>query len=159
MVEAACVRLRTGRDHHREFRMPTSIAEEVERPAEGESIVSAAGIRIDAPHQLGDAREPAPPAAVDAPPEESADLLEQLRKQARQLAQHLLARQRETDLREARLNAQHSTLEKEVRSERLWLLERRAELAEQADDLVRRECELQERASRISAAEEFLAHS
>lgn len=142
--------------------MPTSTAEEVDRLAEPELNISAnipvSGIRIDAPHQLGDAPNAAPEAS-DLPPEESADVLEQLRKQARQLAQHLLGRQRETDLREARMNAQQSTLENEIRSERLWLLERRAELAEQADDLVRRECELQERASRVSAAEEFLAHS
>jgi hypothetical protein len=139
--------------------MPTSTAKEADRLAESESIIPASGIRFDAPHRLGDAPNVAPPAASDLPPEESTDVLEQLRKQARQLAQHLLARQRATDLRESRINAQQSALETEIRSERLWLLERRAELAEQADDLVRRECELQERASRVSAAEEFLAHA
>lgn len=135
-------------------------------PATAEQVVSpmpqpgaaVAGIRIDAAHQLGDApAPPAPPAPL--PLEESAAALEQLRKQARQLAQHFQSRQRETDLREARLNSQQAQLENEVRSERLWLLERRAELAEQADDLVRRECDLQERASRVTAAEEFLAHA
>jgi hypothetical protein len=145
--------------HHREFRMATSTAEGVGRLAEHDSSLAASDIRIDAPHQLGDAPDASPlPTASVVPPEEP-DLLEQLRKQAHQLAQHLRIRQREVDQREARLNAQQSTMEKEIRSERLWLLERRAELAELADDLVRRECELQERASRVSAAEEHLAHA
>lgn len=134
--------------------MPATIDEANSRsyPA----VAGVAGIRIDAPHQLGDA-----PAASQSAPllEESADALEQLRKQAHQLAEHFRRQQREADLREARMNARQAQLENELRGERLWLLERRAELAEQADDLVRRECELQERASRVTTAEDFLAHS
>ena len=114
--------------------MPATIDEVTGRSHS--SVAGVAGIRIDAPHQLGDV----PAAPLPPPPlEESADALEQLRKQAHQLAEHFRRLQRDADLREARMNAQQAQLENELRSERLWLLERRSELAEQADDLVRRE--------------------
>ncbi len=142
--------------------MAASIAEQMP-VAESSAPPTLPGIRIDGAHQLGDAPAQPPPPAEPAAEERSLpaedNLLEELRQQARQLARHLTNRQRENDAREARLNAQHAALEKESRSERLWILERRAELAEQADDLLRRECDLQERVSRVTAAEEHLGHA
>ena len=57
MVEAAAVRP-SADVKQREFCMSTTTAEEVDRPAESVSNdLSAPGIRIDAPHHLGDAPE------------------------------------------------------------------------------------------------------
>ena len=106
----------------------------------------AVGTRIDAPHS----REPAR-ADVHQPRRQAADAAvvaealevataqpgageaaEQLRTQAAQLAELLRARQKDLDHREAQLNAQAATLDRDERAARLWLSERMAELEERS---------------------------
>ena len=53
-----------------------------------------------------------------------------LRTQASQLAEHLRARQKELDHREAEINSRAAQLERDARAARLWLDERTAELEE-----------------------------
>jgi hypothetical protein len=69
---------------------------------------------------------PPPPAAID-----SAGLAAELHMQATQLSGYFDNRQAELDRREAEVNARIARLENEERRTRLWLDERRAELAEQ----------------------------
>jgi hypothetical protein len=146
--------------------MRTSLANERRVEVGDAGLAVAQGIRIDGAHVLGDgpASSPAPGPLESVKPAVGAAsddhlIYEQLRTQARQLVGHLASRQRQLDAREAKLNAQWAALENEIRNDRLWLLQRRAELADQAGDLVRRECDLSRRASHVSAAEAFLFHS
>jgi hypothetical protein len=89
--------------------------------------------------------------------------------QAEQLAEHLRARQKELDHREAALNARTAQLEREERAAELWLSERKADLeaqaqeppetvliqeqalARKAEDLVRRQRDLDEAEARLDA--------
>lgn len=83
--------------------------------------------RIDAPHEqavLSSAPQPEAPAAVN---DETTG--EQVRLQALQLANYLRGRQKELDAREAQLNSRIAGFESDFRAARLWLDERRAELA------------------------------
>jgi hypothetical protein len=82
--------------------------------------------------------------------------LEQLQRQAEQLAHFLRERQRELDHREAQLNAELAILETELRKERLCLTERQADLAERARRLDAREREILERLDRLAAADAAL---
>jgi predicted protein tyrosine phosphatase len=95
--------------------------------------------RIDPPHPM--AAVPQSDGAGEASAAEEAELgdageaeaaAEQLRIQASQLAGHLRERQKELDHREAELNARSAELESDLRSARLWLSERIAELQERA---------------------------
>lgn len=132
-------------------------AESSEAPRAENVLVS--GARVDAAHVLGDA----PAAASQAAPETQADLSDAswaafdpaevaqavasqavasqaeleaalLQIQAEQLAQHLALRQADLDRREAQLNARCADFDQELRSARLWLEEKRQELAQQEDE-------------------------
>jgi hypothetical protein len=85
--------------------------------------------RIDPAHQAAAAPSAEPAADAPATPEAEA---EQWRTQANQLAEHLRARQKDLDHREAELNARSAQLESDLRCARLWLSERIAELQERA---------------------------
>jgi hypothetical protein len=109
-------------------------------------------VRIDGPHvQLvepdpSESHTPRPePAFIQAAgqTDPSAPAL-QLRTQAAQLADHLSTRQRELDRREAELNARAAKLEEDMRSARLWLIQRRAELDDREAETTkwRREAEV-----------------
>jgi fused signal recognition particle receptor len=73
-----------------------------------------------------------------------------MRLQAEQLAAHLARQQTTIDHRESELNARVAAMENQVRSARLWLDERHAELAAQAAELARRERELADREGAIT---------
>ena len=108
----------------------------------------AADARIDAAHHVsaadaGDAGRIADPSREDAgldlerivdPSHDSGAAIstasEQVRVQAAQLAEHLQARQKELDHREARLNAWAAELDRDARAARMWLTERVAEFEE-----------------------------
>lgn len=72
---------------------------------------------------------------------------EQLQMQVSQLATHLQERLRETDRREAALNARASQLEADLRTSRLWLREREHEFQEREAELRRQIEDLQDRAA------------
>jgi chromosome segregation ATPase len=81
---------------------------------------------------------------------------EQLRRQAEQLAEYLRARQRELDHREAQLNAQLAQLESDVRTARIWLGEREAEIQEREQSRVALEEEFRKRLARLASADAAL---
>jgi hypothetical protein len=98
---------------------------------------------------LSDAAGPTGFVSADNPaPIWTEDLLARLRVQGRQLADRLRERQSDLDRREANSHARSAELENEVRSARLWLIEREQELAE-------RESRLADAMSRLSAAEAY----
>ena len=135
--------------------------------------------RIDAAHSIGQEKSPIGPPAAEAapepdahaaiaesplelPPQSAADAgqrrvdLEELQRQAEQLAHFLRDRQRDLDHREAQLNAEVAILETELRKERLCLAERQADLDERARRLDAREEEILERLDRLAAADAAL---
>jgi hypothetical protein len=115
--------------------------------------------RVDAAHAM---RETATDAA-QIPHEQHAihpahtqgdsDVAQQLRAQADELAEHLRTRQHDLDHREVQLNARIAQWENELRSSRLWFLEREQKLKEWETQLQQRAVELDERATTFSAAE------
>jgi chromosome segregation ATPase len=74
---------------------------------------------------------PSAPAASQAA--QGVTVVEQLRTQAIQLADHLMSRQADLDRREAELNARVAELETGLRSARLWFTEREAEIDERRE--------------------------
>ncbi len=108
--------------------------------------LAARVVGIPTPTQPPSATEP----ASLTPPIETA--VERAQKQAEQLANHLRSRLKELDHREAQLNARIAAYENDMRTARLWLSERQAELDAQAEQLRVREKELSERLDRLAAA-------
>jgi hypothetical protein len=113
--------------------------------------------RIDPPHQIA-AAEPEPPApqamptAGDAAPRVAstarqepfqpttfvmplAQSFEQMQNQAAQLAAQLCKQQATLDHREAEVNARAASVESQVRTARLWLVEKLEELAQRTAEL------------------------
>ena len=81
-------------------------------------------------------------------------LVGQIREQATQLARHLQSQQQNLDRREAELNAREAALENEVRSARLWLTSRQAELEDQAKELAAQSTEIIEAEEVLPAEDE-----
>jgi hypothetical protein len=81
---------------------------------------------------------------------------EQLQHHAEQLADYLRTRQRELDHRESQLNAQTAQLESDVRTARIWLGEREADLEDRLQRQVALENEWHERLDRLAAADAAL---
>ena len=118
--------------------------------------------RIDAPHPIKTAKVPPPmPAealaaaadgepAVETLPLAGEAVALQVRVQAAQLAEHLRARQKELDHREAELNARAAQLDRDARVARLWLEERMTEFDAQPPP-VHEEIEAQRQAPRQQA--------
>jgi hypothetical protein len=93
----------------------------------------ASGTRIDSPHvceAISTAGVPPRQGDDSDAPRDSDAAGQQLRTQAAQLAEHLRAREKELDHREAALNARAAQMESEERAWRLRLSERMAELAQ-----------------------------
>jgi DNA repair exonuclease SbcCD ATPase subunit len=108
-----------------------------------------AGTRVDTAHlRAGDVGVVE---ALSAPPVESAaaEIVQQVRSQAAQLAAHLQRQQAAIDHREAELNARNAAFENQVRSARLWLNERQGELAERQDELDRQEKDVAKREAEV----------
>ncbi|HEV3136652.1 MAG TPA: hypothetical protein VGZ26_02090, partial [Pirellulales bacterium] len=106
---------------------------------------TAAATRVDTAHLraggVAEGESPATPIAEFA----AADIVQQVRSQAAQLAAHLQRQQATIDHREAELNARNAAFENQVRSARLWLNERHGDLGERAAELDRREQEVARR--------------
>ncbi|MBI3837550.1 MAG: hypothetical protein HY288_06420 [Planctomycetia bacterium] len=108
-----------------------------------------AGTRVDTAHlRAGDG------ALIETPPakpaeSETAEIVQQVRSQAVQLAAHLQRQQSAVDHREAQLNARSAAIENQVRSARLWLTERHADLAERQAEVDRREKEVAKREAEL----------
>ena len=124
--------------------------------------------RIDPAHAIaGSQRDEASIALDEIPPEPppsaeelaaaagvDADLApDRLRAQARQLAGHLRAKQRDLDRREAEMNALVAKIENEQRASRLWLREKEYEYSEREAALQKTLAELDERAAGMSVVE------
>ncbi|MEX0979117.1 MAG: hypothetical protein WDZ48_09710, partial [Pirellulales bacterium] len=116
--------------------------------AEPTSRLLPPATRVDRAHVRADELVPAElvaePIASGAVPPECAPVItaHQVRLQAAQLATHLQRQQSAVDHRESELNARMAAMENQIRSARLWLDERHAEIAAQKADLERREREL-----------------
>ena len=111
--------------------------------------------RIDAAHPSNVQENPAE-VASDSP--QPAELIEtgQLDIQARQLGEYLDRRQEELDHREARLNAQAASLERDMRTARLWLAEGDTELSQRRRGLIRQQQQARQRLDRLAAVEAAL---
>ncbi|MBU4400656.1 MAG: hypothetical protein KKE86_15155, partial [Planctomycetes bacterium] len=112
--------------------------------------------RVDAPHEMAaSVSDPTPEgrAATEAPPPDDTPG-EQLRLQALQLATHLRGRQKELDAREAELNSRIARCESDARTARLWLEQRRADLAAADAALAGQGQELTARAAALDDREE-----
>jgi hypothetical protein len=137
----------------------------------GESVRAIApGTRLDTAHVVGDG-PPSALAAADAiggVTELAARELDaasgqwlsqavaRMRRQGRQLADLLRARQEELDHREAQQNARAAELDSQLRAARLWLDERHQDLCQRDERLLQREKDVADRLSQLSAAEVFL---
>ncbi len=125
----------------------------------GEQQNAGAITRIDPPHAIeaSNSLHAELPAANDCVETEvpawTPHAAEQLELQARQLADHLRGRLRDLDQRESVLNSRAAALETEQRTNRLWLNERSAELAEREASLKQREYELELRQRDIATEE------
>jgi hypothetical protein len=111
--------------------------------AEPPSRAASSQTRVDRAH-VRDAEVPTPVeplSAIEAAEHAMAEAVtaHQVRLQAAQLASHLERQQSAVDHRESELNARAAAVENEIRSARLWLDERHAELAEHKAELDRRE--------------------
>jgi predicted nucleic acid-binding Zn-ribbon protein len=121
--------------------------------AEASSRLPPPATRVDRAHVRADELVPAElvaePIAHDAVGAEctGATTAHQVRLQAAQLATHLQRQQSAVDHRESELNARMAAMENQIRSARLWLDERHAEIAAQKADLERRERELADSAA------------
>lgn len=111
--------------------------------------------RVDPPHVRAvdaiiedDALEAIADAGLETSPVATA---QQIRLQAVQLATYLQRRQASVDHREGEVNARVAAMENQIRSARLWLDERHAELADLKTQLDRREQELSQRETRWQA--------
>jgi len=83
---------------------------------------------------------PQPPGAADSGEGQSpVAIVQQVRNQAAQLAQHLKRQQASLDHREAEINARASAMETHLRNARLWLDEQQKGLDEQREKLEQRE--------------------
>lgn len=121
--------------------------------------------RIDGPHAVscGDkaalVESPGQVHAGDATRDEQAarawlaEVLPRLRRQARQLAVHLQARQQDLDRREAEVNARIALLENGERAAHIWLAARRSELSEWEESLKEREQALAAHQQALAQAE------
>lgn len=136
---------------------------------------AAASTRVDAPHVSGsaEAADPSTPwpllatdaegvalgvsAVVGEEPLESsqvaAQIVQQVRSQASQLAAHLRRQQSAVDHREAEVNARLGALESQFRTARLWLSERQHEFNERREMLDRRQQELEVRTATLGRDE------
>jgi hypothetical protein len=105
-------------------------------PRLSEGTRASTDVRIDAPHILVKGKalpesrvlQPEPVLIHAGQSGDASPLAQQLRTHAAQLAEHLEARQREMDHREADLNAQSAECEAHARNTRLALAQRRSEL-------------------------------
>jgi hypothetical protein len=96
-------------------------------PRQQAAATPASETRIDVAHQAVEAQD-AEKAAQYPSAQQSEAAAQQMRTQAAQLAEHLRARQKDLDHREAEINARTAQLESDLRSARLWLNERMAEI-------------------------------
>ncbi|MBX9792100.1 MAG: hypothetical protein K2Y37_24515 [Pirellulales bacterium] len=121
--------------------------------------------RVDPPHELW--TRAASPSQLDGKSaattigcadvlDDPASLREQLRCQARQLANYFGTRQQQLDHREAELNARLAELDNEERRARLNCSEREAVLDSRETQLAKRERSLSDHSSRIAATEAYL---
>lgn len=116
--------------------MAKAKAETRDDPPLSEGTRASDNVRIDAPHMLvkpnappeSEAPQPDPVLMQPSQSDIASPLAQQVRAHAAQLAEHLEARRRELDRREADLNARWAALEAEARNTRLALAQRRAEL-------------------------------
>jgi hypothetical protein len=136
----------------------------VEQPRIGLESLDAGDAPLLRPEQPNQSPPPKP-----SPPPVVAASTQALHAQAEQLADHLRARQKELDHREASLNARAAQLEREERAAQIWLSERTAELearaqeppetaviqgralARQAEELAKRHRELEASEARLDA--------
>lgn len=81
------------------------------------------------------------------------DHTEQLRTQALQLADHLRAKQRELDRREALLNSREAKLDNEMRLARLWARERDQDVAERERQFNQQQQTLEAKMSELAVVE------
>jgi len=114
--------------------------------------------RIDGAHPLRSEKlaAPEPPSAqVLAATAGLAEThaVEQVRKQASQIARHLRAKQQQIDQREAQLNARVAQLEHELRASRLSEREREHQFAEREQELCQQVCDLQQQLASLSVVE------
>lgn len=132
------------------------------------------GTRVDPPHVMGDPADeasgtaPIPAAADDcdwAGAEASTEAVDplqsdfpRLRAQAEQISAYLRKRQRDLDLREARLNSQLAEYDQQVRSARGWFLQRRDELLEREREIAAIEARLAARQAEAAPAAADLEH-
>lgn len=104
---------------------------------QAEALPVEAEERGEGPGVKGEGADQAEAIAVAADEKPVADPAEavarQVRTQAAQLAEHLRARQKELDHREAALNARAAQLDRDARVARLWLNERMAELEDKTE--------------------------
>ncbi|HZZ73777.1 MAG TPA: hypothetical protein VFE24_16110 [Pirellulales bacterium] len=96
---------------------------QAERAAQPESAA-----RDSSKMEPGASDRPVAPPRTAEDDEAPVRLIQHVRRQAEQLAQHLRSQQRELDQREAFLNAREAQIEQQMRSARLWLHERQTEL-------------------------------
>jgi len=139
----------------------------------GESVRALArGTRLDTAHAVGDvaprtgANDTADVAAgladlavreLDAAPGQwLSNAVARMRRQGRQLADLLRARQEDLDYREAQQNARAAELDSQLRAARLWLEERHHDLCQRDGQLQQRERDVADRLSQLSAAEVYL---
>ncbi len=112
------------------------------------NVLSAGGVEASISPALPD---PQVVLAAAGQSQETAD--EQLRMHASQLVSHLRDRQRDVDRRESLLHAQLAQQENELRSHRLWMREREADVSDRERDLRRQINELEQRIAGLSTVE------
>jgi len=140
-----------------------------DQPAE-KAAKPAGEVRVDPPHEVCKAPQPPEPQVEESNPNlagpaaggdvaasqlpDSCDAVAQrLRTQAAQLAAHLGARQQELDHREGELNARAAELDRDLRTARLWLAEREADLNGRDEEAAARERQVVQRLARLAVAE------
>lgn len=84
---------------------------------------------------------------------------QQFQVQAAQLASRLQARQKELDYRESQINSRAAQVESDVRTARLWLAERDAELTRREQELEELARALAEREAAAKAEQEFVSRA
>ncbi len=127
------------------------------QPREAATVAVKEGLAEQAPtEQTLPEEATAEQTTSEQPAVSEEQLAHRLRTQASQLAEHLRARQREIDHREAQLNARAAELEHGTRAARLWVTERETELQQQADAQTKREAALDAQAETLAKRAESL---
>jgi hypothetical protein len=126
--------------------------------SQGQIIRVSADKRIDTAHQAPASDAAGNAAVADKAAEyrnakEAETAAQQWRMQATQLAEHLRARQKDLDHREAELNARSADLEGNLRSARLWLSEHMAEVQSRDAELQKGEADWQQRTADLQKRE------